>query len=77
MISNIAKTGCTVVCSIHQPNSLMIDKFDDILVLAEGRSFFCGPKEDIFETYEEAGFICPPFHNIAEFGKNFVKFRLN
>ena len=78
LINNIAKSGCTVVCAIHQPNSLMIEKFDDIFVLAEGRSFYCGPRDNIIQTCKEAGFICPAFYNIAEFGENCqVKIKLD
>ncbi|XP_043286081.1 ATP-binding cassette sub-family G member 4-like [Venturia canescens] len=67
LMKNIAKSGCTVVCAIHQPNSQMIEQFDDILVLAGGRNFYCGPREEIVETFLQAKFACPAFYNIAEF----------
>lgn len=74
IMKNIAKSGCTVVCAIHQPNSQMIEQFDDILVLAAGRNYYCGPRQEILETFLQARFSCPPFYNIAEFGKNKKKY---
>lgn len=69
----MAEANCTVVCAIHQPSSQMISQFDDIIVLNKGRAMYCGSKNDILNTFENAGFVCPPFYNIAEFGNtNFI-----
>lgn len=67
VLHDMAKANCTVVCAIHQPSSQMISQFDDILVLDRGRCMYCGPKSEILNTYEYAGFTCPRFYNIAEF----------
>lgn len=67
MLNAIAKTGCTVACAIHQPSCRMISKFDDILVLERGRSYYCGPSDQILDTFVEACYMCPQFYNIAEF----------
>ncbi|KMQ92949.1 atp-binding cassette sub-family g member 4 [Lasius niger] len=45
----------------------MISQFDNIMVLDRGRCMYCGPKNEILNTYEYAGFTCPRFYNIAEF----------
>ncbi|XP_071634441.1 ATP-binding cassette sub-family G member 1-like [Temnothorax longispinosus] len=67
MLHGMARENCTVVCAIHQPSSQMISLFDDIMVLNQGRSMYCGPKNEILNTYSIAGFTCPIFYNIAEF----------
>ncbi|XP_029163794.1 ATP-binding cassette sub-family G member 1-like isoform X2 [Nylanderia fulva] len=67
VLHNMARANCTVVCAIHQPSSQMILQFDDIMVLDRGRRIYCGPRSEILNTYESAGFICPRFYNIAEF----------
>ncbi|XP_050458546.1 ATP-binding cassette sub-family G member 4-like isoform X2 [Cataglyphis hispanica] len=67
VLHNMARANCTVVCAIHQPSSQMISQFDDIMVLDRGRCMYCGPKSEILNTYESAGFTCPRFYNIAEF----------
>ncbi|XP_072765400.1 ATP-binding cassette sub-family G member 1 isoform X2 [Anoplolepis gracilipes] len=67
VLHNMARASCTVVCAIHQPSSQMISQFDDIMVLDRGRCMYCGPKSEILNVYENAGFKCPRFYNIAEF----------
>ncbi|XP_029163792.1 ATP-binding cassette sub-family G member 4-like [Nylanderia fulva] len=67
VLHNMARANCTVICAIHQPSSQMISQFDDIMVLNRGRCMYCGPKDEILNTYESAGFTCPRFYNIAEF----------
>ncbi|XP_011866031.1 PREDICTED: ATP-binding cassette sub-family G member 1-like [Vollenhovia emeryi] len=68
LLQDLAKENCTVVCAIHQPSSQMLSLFDNIMVLDRGRCMYCGPKNEILNTYSIAGFTCPSFYNIAEFG---------
>lgn len=68
MLSETARRGCTVVCSVHQPSSRMICRFDDLLVLCRGRCRYCGPQDLVLRHFKEAGYACPPFYNLAEFG---------
>ncbi|XP_032665793.1 ATP-binding cassette sub-family G member 1-like [Odontomachus brunneus] len=67
ILHDMAKANCTVVCAIHQPSSQMISQFDDILVLNHGKCMYCGSKDEILNTFDNAGFACPRFYNIAEF----------
>ncbi|XP_003396323.2 ATP-binding cassette sub-family G member 4 isoform X1 [Bombus terrestris] len=67
LLHKIAKGGCTVVCAIHQPSSRMISQFDDLLVIHNGTSFYCGAWNNVFCTFSEAGYVCPQFYNISEF----------
>ncbi|KAG5346656.1 ABCG1 protein, partial [Acromyrmex charruanus] len=67
MLHDMSRSNCTVICAIHQPSSQIISLFDDIMVLSQGRSMYCGSKSEILKTYNIAGFTCPSFYNIAEF----------
>ncbi|XP_012537977.2 ATP-binding cassette sub-family G member 4 [Monomorium pharaonis] len=67
ILHNMARENCTVVCSIHQPSSQMISLVDNIMVLNQGKCMYCGPRNEILNTYSIAGFTCPNFYNIAEF----------
>ncbi|XP_018361258.1 PREDICTED: ATP-binding cassette sub-family G member 4-like [Trachymyrmex cornetzi] len=67
MLHDMSRANSTVICAIHQPSSQIISLFDDIMVLSQGRSMYCGPKSEILKTYNIAGFTCPSFYNIAEF----------
>jgi hypothetical protein len=39
----LALTGCTIICTIHQPSSEVFDAFDECLLLVEGRMIYDGP----------------------------------
>lgn len=65
----MSRTGCTVVCAVHQPSSPMTFCFDDMLIMSQGRCRYCGPRERILDFFKDAGYDCPPFYNLAEFGK--------
>ena len=45
-----------VVCSIHQPNSDIVDTFDDIHLMAQGRSVYLGPWSQAVGFFVKAGF---------------------
>ncbi len=36
MLRQMAKSGRTVACTIHQPNSEIVDTFDALMLLAKG-----------------------------------------
>lgn len=71
LLHSLSQTGCTIVCSVHQPSSQLFSLFDDILILGQGKCFYCGPRDNIVDHFNEAGFICPNFYNPAEYGKFF------
>lgn len=68
LLKNMAESGCTIVSAIHQPSSHMITMIDEIMILSWGEKLYGGPQNKIIETFKNAGFICPPFYNIGEFG---------
>lgn len=39
----IARTGKIVMCTIHQPASGVFDKFDEVILLSNGRLAYQGP----------------------------------
>ncbi|XP_076169712.1 ATP-binding cassette sub-family G member 4 isoform X2 [Ptiloglossa arizonensis] len=67
LLHKMTRTGCTIACAVHQPSSRMISQFDDLLVLHNGKSYYCGTWDDILSTLNTAGYACPQFYNIAEF----------
>lgn len=67
-LSQLAKDGHTVICSIHQPRSSIYYKFDDIILMTEGALVYSGPARDEPLTYfSKFGYICPSHVNPAEF----------
>lgn len=67
LLHSISRSGCTVVCAVHQPSSQMISQFDTVIVVNQGSTLYCGPQDEVLNTFQEAGYVCPNFYNIAEF----------
>lgn len=68
-LKDLAKQGRCVVSVIHQPSSELLELFDDIYVVADGRCMYQGALEDMIGTLAGAGFECPQYYNRADFGK--------
>lgn len=57
----------TIVATTYQAGNTVYDQFDKILVLAEGRVIYYGPRSIARKYFEDLGFICPKGANIADF----------
>ncbi|OQE43412.1 hypothetical protein PENCOP_c003G07407 [Penicillium coprophilum] len=71
-LKKLSQAGQAIVCTIHQPSSMIIQQFDMILALNPGgNTFYFGPvgKEgsSVIKYFGERGFVCPPSKNVAEF----------
>ena len=51
-LKDLAREGCTVVCSIHQPRSSIFAMFDDLLILSEGKLLYEGSAEASLRFFE-------------------------
>lgn len=60
-------TGSTILVSLLQPAPETFDLFDDIILMAEGKTVYHGPRDDILDFFEKCGFRCPPRKGIADF----------
>lgn len=50
-----------MVATIHQPNSLITDSFDDWALLAQGRLLYSGAWSGAVGYFEAAGYACPMY----------------
>ncbi|KAI5065206.1 hypothetical protein GOP47_0019901 [Adiantum capillus-veneris] len=62
----LAKTGRTVIISIHQPSSESFELIDLLALLYRGRTVFFGARAETKRFYETAGFPCPTFRNPSD-----------
>ncbi len=51
-MKELAKSGKTIICTIHQPSSEIFQLFDKICLLAEGRLAFIGSLTDSNEFFK-------------------------
>jgi len=65
---NLVKTyNRTVVLTIHQPRSNIVALFDQLILLAKGRTVYSGPFVNCQSYFDSIGFPCPPGFNIADY----------
>ncbi|QRV93619.1 ABC transporter [Ceratobasidium sp. AG-Ba] len=67
-LNDIARSGRTVILSIHQPRSdIYVDKLDNIILLVKGGQIaFAGPRDEVEGTFAMAGYPVPPLYNPAD-----------
>ncbi|KAL7624981.1 ATP-binding cassette transporter snq2 [Parahypoxylon ruwenzoriense] len=71
-LRKLCAAGQAIVCTIHQPSSVLIQQFDMVLALNPGgNTFYFGPigenGKDVIQYFAERGATCPPGKNVAEF----------
>lgn len=57
----------TTILTTYQAGNAIYKEFDKVLVLAEGRVIYYGPRALAKDYFEEMGFACPKGANIADF----------
>lgn len=71
-LKKLAEAGQAIVCTIHQPSSILIQQFDRILALNPGGNVIYNGTvgengKDVITYFGERGIECPPEKNVAEF----------
>jgi ATP-binding cassette subfamily G (WHITE) protein 2 (SNQ2) len=71
-LKKLSQAGQAIICTIHQPSSVLIQQFDMILALNPGgNTFYFGPVGEngssVIKYFADRGVKCPPNKNIAEF----------
>ncbi|RMX61223.1 hypothetical protein pdam_00023788 [Pocillopora damicornis] len=65
-LQQLAAQGRTIICTIHQPSSQVYAMFNSILLLAEGRTAYLGPRADAIQYFDSLGYPCPVNFNPAD-----------
>ncbi|PGH13868.1 hypothetical protein AJ80_06137 [Polytolypa hystricis UAMH7299] len=64
----LAKTyNRTVIFTIHQPRSNIVALFDQLILLANGKTVYSGPFVSCQPYFDNIGYSCPPGFNIADY----------
>jgi len=62
----VDKGLCTVVCTIHQPQSKIFKLFDNLILMKRGFIMYQGKANKVVEYMAQAGHPCPPKENPAD-----------
>ncbi|CAN1217741.1 ABC transporter G family member 33, partial [Linum perenne] len=60
-------TDATVLVSLLQPAPETFSLFDDLIMMAEGRIVYHGPREHVLDFFQECGFRCPERKGVSDF----------
>ncbi|KAG7378529.1 hypothetical protein PHYPSEUDO_009942 [Phytophthora pseudosyringae] len=66
-VSRLCQENKTVLCTIHQPSSLVYDMFTNVVILTAGETVYFGPRAHIIDHFSAAGYACPMYRNPAEY----------
>ncbi|XP_033211565.1 ATP-binding cassette sub-family G member 1 [Belonocnema kinseyi] len=67
MLKSLARSGRTIVCTIHQPSAAIYDMFDHVYMLADGRCMYQGAAFNTVSYFGTLGLHCPQYHNPADY----------
>ncbi|KAI7494038.1 hypothetical protein KC367_g8319 [Hortaea werneckii] len=66
LLKGISRLGVTIIAVVHQPREQIFYRFDQVLLLAQGRMVYSGPTGGMEEYFEEMGFQFPLRANPAD-----------
>lgn len=69
ILQRLATDGRTVICTIHQPSSLLLNMFNSIYVLSKGYCIYQGTVDNLLPFMRLNDFVCPIYYNPVEYGK--------
>eukprot|EP00004_Rigifila_ramosa_P016494 TRINITY_DN391_c0_g2_i14.p1 TRINITY_DN391_c0_g2~~TRINITY_DN391_c0_g2_i14.p1 ORF type:complete len:880 (-),score=170.19 TRINITY_DN391_c0_g2_i14:186-2729(-) len=66
-IAGLAKTGRTVITTIHQPRTAIFNLFDYLLLMSKGRVVYFGRAKDVVTYFDAIGYSVPADTNPADY----------
>lgn len=67
LVNLVKQYNRTVIFTIHQPRSNIVALFDQLVLLAKGRTVYSGPFGNCQAYFDNIGYSCPPGFNIADY----------
>ncbi|EEY56363.1 ATP-binding Cassette (ABC) Superfamily [Phytophthora infestans T30-4] len=67
LISRLSNEGRTIICTIHQPSSLVYEMFSNVAILTAGRTVYFGSRTKILHHFSSLGYNCPQYQDPVEY----------
>ena len=72
VLSDLARSGRTVVSTIHQPNSEIFEMFDQLMLIANGKTLYLNSAAKAVAYFKQVGYECPSLTNPADYFMNMM-----
>eukprot|EP00501_MAST-03F_sp_TOSAG23-6_P002360 GSMAST32.ASY1.ANO1.2466.1 assembled CDS len=66
-LSELSKSGRTILCTIHQPSSEVFSVFDEALLLCDGKLIYHDRRDKMIDYFAKHNYLCPKNYNPADF----------
>lgn len=66
-LQTLAKSGRTMICTIHQPSAALYQLFDYIYLVVDGQCMYAGSPDNTVSYFAQQGLLCPEYHNPADY----------
>ena len=67
LINELASSGKTIICTIHQPSSQIFSRLDKLLLLAEGETAYFGATAEAKKYFSSINLPCPEDYNPSDY----------
>lgn len=67
LLKNLAEEGRTIICTIHQPSTLVLKIFDHIYAMSNGCCIYQGSFDNLFTFLRELTLECPNTYNPVDY----------
>ena len=75
ILKDLADSGaCTVVCTIHQPQTKIFKLLDNLLIMKKGSIVYQGNCDKVDDFFSQQGYPCPEKMNPADHILDLVSF---
>lgn len=66
-LEELSREGITIIISIHQPSSTIMNLINNIILISEGQTVYCGPTDRAVNYFLDIGFEMKNNFNPADF----------
>lgn len=66
-LKDLAKSGRTIIQTIHQPNSDIFEMFDRLMLLAKGKVIYFNEAQHAVDYFAKINYRCPELSNPADY----------
>lgn len=67
VLKTLAQAGRTIICTIHQPSTMLYELFNHVYLVVNGHCMYRSVPGDTVDYFARQGLQCPKYHNPADY----------